>query len=215
MTRSLLDEDDLGDETEELVGYGAIGGEADDMLRELTGVSGEEIIGLEEIIGAMPPTRARNLALARLQQAKRNAQARRGGAPARPAAGSTVEVVQVKNRRHRLLIAGVGPTAAIASLATLAVQIQPQRTFKPKLLSVPSSIALFFALDDVKVGQDSQFATSNQVPCECFSEVAVNAEIDWDTANIGNTITLLVVNIDTTAPTRIFRALIKGLAVKP
>ena len=213
MTRSLYDEDDVGDET---VGYGAIGGEAEDMLRELSGVSGEEIIGLEEIIGAMPPTRARNAALAKLAQAKANAAARRpGAAPALPTAGTRVDIVPIQNRRHRLLIAGVGPTAAIASLATLAVQIQPQRTFKPKLLSVPSSIALYFALDDVKVGQDSQFATSNQVPCECFSEVAVNAEIDWDTANIGNTITLLVVNIDTTAPSRIFRALIKGLAVKP
>ncbi len=214
-----LDEEELGaltlgDPDEEL-----LAGEAEDMLHEL---SGEEIIGLatigypvQEIIGAMPPQRrrlvARKVALAK-------ARGTAGGARAGltlPTAGSLVETKEVAPRFHRLLIMGV-PATDIALGATVAVEIKPQRTFKIKLLSVPSAIAEFFALTDVKVGQDSVLAGTGEIPCQTFSEVAVNADVDWHTANIGHTVTLFVKNIDPTpAPpaTRTFRATVKGLAV--
>lgn len=204
--------------------YNSIGGEAEDLLRELSISGQEEIVGydtlgydvvgyhvgeLEEIIGAMPPSPMRNAAMLKARQAK-------VAAAKRPAAGSTVEVTPQTNRRHRLMVAGLGFTTVLLG-AQAIITIQPQRLFKPKLLSIPSSIAVYFRIDSVFIGQDSQLAVANPMPCECFSEVAVNAPIDWDTANIGNTITLAITNIEPAggAVSRVFSGILIGLGIKP
>jgi|SRR3990170_2970786 len=233
----------IGDEDE-------LAGEAEDLLQELS-VSGEEIIGdeiigddyvgqddysayytspsddlvaAEEIIGAMPPSRGRNVSLAamraarsKLAAAKRPAPAaRRPTGPALPTQGSRVEVLPQVNRRHRLMIAGMGQTV-VALGAAVTITIQPQRLFKAKLMSFPGSIAAFFGITAVFVGQDSQLAAAGMIPCECFSEQAVNAPIDWDTSNIGNTITVNITNIEPAggAPNRTFMGMLIGLGVKP
>jgi hypothetical protein len=84
-------------------------------------------------------------------------------------------------------------------------------------MSIPSSIALYFAITSVQVGQDSQLAAAQAIPAECFSELAVNAPIDWDTCNIGNTITIGVQNIEPAggAVSRTFGGMLIGLGVKP
>jgi hypothetical protein len=204
--------------------YGSIGGEAEDLLAELSVSGPEEIVGydtvgydvvgyhlgeMEEIVGAMPPSPARNAALIKARQA-------RMAAAKRPVAGSNVEVVPQTNRRHRLMICGFGQTV-VALGAQAVITVQPQRLFKPKLLSIPSSIAVFFRIDTVFVGQDSQLAAAGGIPCECFSEVAVNAPIDWDTANVGNTMTITVTNIEPAggAVSRTFMGMLIGLGIKP
>ncbi len=220
------------------VGYGSIGGEAEDLLRELS-VSGEEIIGageeiigwdpyatveqdlvgLEEIIGAAPMApQARQAALAKLRAARTKNQIAKAPTPAAnlPTQGTRVDVQPLVNRRHRLMVAGMGfTTVALGAVATIT--IAPQRLFKPKLLSIPNSIALYFAITGVFVGQDSQLAAAGAFPCECFTETAVNAPIDWDTANIGNTITINIQNIEPAggAVSRVFSGMIIGLGVKP
>lgn len=229
------------------LGYGSIGGEAEDLLQELS-VQGEEIIGTEEIIGwegeqpyagggyypthphddigaaeeivgTMPPSQARNVALAAMRTAKAKlAKPAAGQSPlaALPTQGSRVEVVPQVNRRHRLMIAGMG-RQDVALGANATVTIAPQRLFKPKLMSFPGSIAAFFEITGVFVGQDSQLAAGGTIPCECFTETAVNAPIDWDTANVGNIITINVTNIEPAggAPTRRLMGMIIGLGVKP
>lgn len=225
------------------VGYGSIGAEAEDLLRELS-VSGEEIIGAgeeiigwdpytspeadmvsaEEIIGAAPMApQAKQAALAKLRAARTKTAIAKSGTTTAPAAlqnlptmGTRVEVQPQINRRHRLMVAGMGfTTVALGAVATIT--IAPQRLFKPKLLSIPGSIALYFAITGVFVGQDSQLAAAGAIPCECFSETAVNAPIDWDTANIGNTITINIQNIEPVggAASRVFSGMIIGLGVKP
>lgn len=214
------------------VGYGSIGGEAEDLLRELS-VSGEEIIGedeygvvgdddgeidlmgAEEIIGAMPPSRAKLAAQRKLQLARaKKLRAQKAAQYAR--AGTQIDVVPQVNRRHRLMVAGMGFTTVLLG-ATATITITPQRLFKPKLMSIPGSIAVFFSINAVFVGQDSQLAAAGGIPAECFSETAVNAPIDWDTANIGNTITIQVTNIEPAggAASRIFSGMLIGLGVKP
>ena len=232
------------------IGYGSIGeddeiaGEAEELLQELS-VSGEEIIGddiigdndygayytspaddvvaAEEIIGAMPPSRGRNVSLAALRAARtklataKQPIARRPAAPlALPTQGSRVEVLPQVNRRHRLMIAGMGQTI-VALGAAATITIQPQRLFKAKLMSFPGSVAAFFGITAVFVGQDSQLAAAGMIPCECFTEQAVNAPIDWDTSNIGNTITINITNIEPAggAPNRTFMGMLIGLGVKP
>ncbi len=204
--------------------YGSVGGEAEDLLAELSVAGQEEIVGyetvgydvvgyhlgeLEEIVGAMPNSPASRAALIKTRQAK-------AAATKRPTAGSNVEVVPQTNRRHRLMVAGFGQTV-IALGANANITITPQRLFKPKLMSIPSSIALYFAINTVFVGQDSQLAAAGIIPAECFSEVAVNAPIDWDTANIGNTITINVTNIEPAggAANRTFMGMLIGLGIKP
>ncbi len=220
------------------IGYEALGGEAEELLADLS-VSGEEIIGageeiigwdttaqedlmgVEEIIGAALPAGPVKSALTqRLQAAKlKTALAKKPAAKpasALPVQGTRVEVVPQVNRRHRLMVAGMGFTVvALGAVATIT--ILPQRLFKPKLLSIPGSIALYFAITGVFVGQDSQLASAGAIPCECFSETAVNAPVDWDSANIGNSITLNIQNIEPAggAASRIFSGMIIGLGVKP
>jgi hypothetical protein len=224
------------------LGYGSIGGEAEDLLRELS-VSGEEIIGqqqeeilgdedyveyshpqtdlvaAEEIIGAMPTSRGKNMALQALRAARSKIAPKTAGAsraPALPTQGTRVEVMPQVNRRHRLMIAGMGQTV-VALGAPAVITIAPQRLFKPKLMSFPGSIAAFFGITAVFVGQDSQLAAAGMIPCECFTETAVNAPIDWDTANIGNTITINIQNIEPAggAASRTFMGMLIGLGVKP
>lgn len=229
------------------IGYGSIGGEAEEMLQELAVSGQEEIVGYgsigqpqeeivgysgyysspeedmvsaEEIIGAMAPTAAKTAALARIRAARAKSAAAKPlakpMAPALPVQGTRVDVMPQINRRHRLMVAGMGFTVVLlGGIATIT--IAPQRLFKPKLLSIPGSIALYFAITGVFVGQDSQLAAAGAIPCECFAETAVNAPIDWDTANIGNTITLNIQNIEPAggAPSRIFSGMIIGLGVKP
>lgn len=224
------------------LGYGSIGydvaGEAEELLQDLS-VSGEEIIGageeiigwdtsaaedlmgVEEIIGAaLPPGPVKNAIQQRLASAKvKTALAKKPAAkPALnlPLQGTRVDVVPQVNRRHRLMVAGMGfTTVLLGAIATIT--ILPQRLFKPKLLSIPGSTALYFAITGVFVGQDSQLAAAGAIPCECFTETAVNAPIDWDTANIGNSITLNIQNIEPVggAPSRVFSGMIIGLGVKP
>lgn len=234
------------------LGYGSIGGEAEDLLQELAVSGQEEIVGYgsigqpqeeivgwqggyypspedhmvsaEEIIGAMPPSPSKTAALAQMRAARAKTAlakaptttAAKPAVPALPTAGTRVEVMPQINRRHRLMVAGMGfTTVLLGGIATIT--IAPQRLFKPKLLSIPGSIALYFAITGVFVGQDSQLAAAGAIPCECFAETAVNAPIDWDTANIGNTITLNIQNIEPVggAPSRIFSGMIIGLGVKP
>jgi len=225
------------------LGYGSIGGEAEDLLQELSlGQQQEEIVGAgeeiigweqqpsaayghpyhdlvaaEEIIGAMPSSQGKAMTLQALRAAKAKvATAAKPGAPALPTQGTRVEVMAQVNRRHRLMIAGMGQTV-VALGAPAVITIAPQRLFKPKLMSFPGSIAAFFGITAVFVGQDSQLAAAGLIPCECFTETAVNAPIDWDTANIGNTITINIQNIEPAggAPSRTFMGMLIGLGVKP
>lgn len=220
-----------------MLGYGSIGDEAEDLLREL---SGEEILGQEglgeqygvigwdpdtdlgaseEILGALPASPARNALLARTRAARQKLAAGKQAmtAPADlPTSATRVDVVPQVNRRHRLMVAGFGFTVVNLGAAAV-ITIQPQRLFKPKLMSIPSSIALYFSITGVQVGQDSQLAAAQQIPAECFTELAVNAPIDWDTCNIGNTITIGIQNIEPAggAVSRTFSGMLIGLGVKP
>ncbi len=226
-----------------LLGYGSLGGEAEDLLRELS-VSGEEILGgteeilgadpygvlgamssaeedighTEAILGALPASPARNAALLKARQARMKIAQTKPAASglALPTSATKVDVIPQVNRRHRLMVCGLGLTVVpIGTGATIT--IQPQRLFKPKVLSIPSSIALYFSITSVQVGQDSQLANAQAIPAECFTELAVNSPIDWDTCNIGNTITIQINNIEPAggAASRTFMGMLVGLGVKP
>jgi hypothetical protein len=103
-----------------------------------------------------------------------------------------------------------GPTAVPAG-AQRTFTAQPQIPFKPDRFFVMSALsANNFLVTDVKVGQQSMFASSNGVPASVFAENSVDSVINFDTAQISQQLVAIVVNISTaTAP---FFAAFRGFA---
>jgi hypothetical protein len=114
---------------------------------------------------------------------------------------------------HRLQTIGATTSVAVPAGGAFTITIQPQRPFKTKRWMVTSDIAFFFDVDDVKVGQVSQFAASSITPAASFTEQALGAAIDWDTADIGNLIVITGTNIDTVP--HAFRSNLFGTSLVP
>ena len=164
----------IGAEIEALVA-----GSDDDLLEALSinGTGTSEIVGGYDIVGA-----AKKAAVA---SAVRNAIARRGAAV----------VDRGVNRRRKMPI-GFAPTAITAS-STATIPGAPQNLFRVERLVIGSDICFDVGVSDLKVGNQSQFAQSNEVPGVIFSEVAINTGVEFDTAEVGNQISLLLRNKDT------------------
>jgi hypothetical protein len=85
-------------------------------------------------------------------------------------------------------------TAVTAVSPTADITITPQRLVRVERLVIPSTIAPFFRITQLNVGQEPQFVSAGAIPATVFSEVAVGVRLKGDTANLGNTITLSVAN---------------------
>lgn len=101
-------------------------------------------------------------------------------------AGAVVNKRLDSRRRYPL---GFTPTA-IAAGVTAAIPASPQNLFRAERLVIPSDIAFDLGVRDIKVGNQSQFAQSAEVPGAIFSEVAINTGVTFDTAEIGNQVSL-------------------------
>lgn len=128
-------------------------------------------------------------------------------------ANRSKEVVEPGSFLWRREFIGMSAAAATAAGAAGTVTVQPQRKFKTKRVVVPSTIAAFFAFTDLKVGQNSQAAAIGNTPCQAFVENAVSCYVDFDTADVGNLITMLIQNTDVAAHT--FTAVLFGIALRP
>ena len=96
---------------------------------------------------------------------------------------------------------------------TVAVNSQPQLTFRVERLIVPSDIAGSFVIDGFDVGKNGQFANSDiSVPARIFDEQAVGVRLKGDTAQTSQNITLRVTNTSGAAVR--FRAAIIGSAIE-
>jgi hypothetical protein len=104
---------------------------------------------------------------------------------------------------------GCNGSAVVAPTASVTITSFPQSDFKAKRLIVSSDIAFDFDIQETKVGQQSQLVSAGAMPASAFSEVAVSAYVDWDTANLGNQISIIVTNVG--AVNRSWRAAIIGL----
>lgn len=130
--------------------------------------------GTSEIIGATPKN---NKKAALRQLAMRSA-------------GAVIKRGLDRRRRYPL---GVVPTTIVAG-DTEVIPTTPQNLFRPERLVVPSDISFDVGVTDVKVGNQSQFVETSEVPGTLFSEVAINTGVTFDTAEIGNQISLSVRN---------------------
>lgn len=174
--------DIVGDDDDD---YGSIGMDpqfvgADDMSFLNSLVSGhlDALIsgdGTSEIIGAAPKAAQKKQALKQL---------------AMRSAGAVIKRGLDRRRRYPL---GVVPTT-ITSGDTETIPTTPQNLFRPERLVIPSDIAFDIGVTDVKVGNQSQFVETSEVPGSLFSEVAINTGVTFDTAEIGNQISVQIRN---------------------
>ncbi len=132
--------------------------------------------GTSEIIGAAKNGNAKKKAALRQLAMK--------------SAGAVIKRGLDRRRRYPL---GVVPTTITAG-NTQTIPTTPQNLFRPERLVIPSDIAFDIGVADVKVGNQSQFVETTEVPGTLFSEVAINTGVTFDTAEIGNQISVALRN---------------------
>ncbi len=86
------------------------------------------------------------------------------------------------------------PTLSIVAGATQELRTQPQFLFRPERLIIPSDIAFDLRITDVRVGTQSQFASTDPIPAAVFTEVSVNTAISFKTAEVGNLLSFTAFN---------------------
>lgn len=160
---------------------GSIGASDDESFLQSLSVSGFPYqvsgSGMTEIIGAAEARGA--------QKALNAIKAKKGMA-----------VVQQTPSRRRKMPLGFVPTTVAAS-GTATIPAAPQNIFRAERLMIPSDIAFDLGVTDLKVGNQSQFAQTGEVPAVLFSEVAINTGVEFDTAEVGNQVSAAVRNKDT------------------
>jgi hypothetical protein len=83
-----------------------------------------------------------------------------------------------------------------------------QLAFRPEYFLIPSTIAEFFQIMDIKIGPYSQFVASSEVPATTFSENAPINRLKMDPCPISGKITINVRNTDDRP--HVFTAVIVG-----
>jgi hypothetical protein len=102
---------------------------------------------------------------------------------------------------------------AVAANTQVTLTTQPQTWFKPMRLVVPGSIAPFFTIDNIIIGNKSQFPSPVSLPAETFIPEAQAVVMDLDTVNPALNLTLQVTNISGVAQN--FRATFVGKEITP
>lgn len=164
-------------------------------------VSGEEIIGLSEIVGQDFGSIGEALddVLDDVVSGNGNGAANKLARLSSKMKGlrnidpSAVAVVNNSPNRRRYWHAPF-PATAFAAAATTALQMQPQELFRTERLFMPSQLAADFNITQMFVGQKNQLLVAGEINGSVFSEVAVRSFLNLDTANVGNTINLTMRN---------------------
>jgi hypothetical protein len=132
---------------------------------------------------------------------------------ARIRAAGGVGVKDVDRNKMRIQPAAFANTAVTAA-TKVTLSIQPQRLIQIHSLVIPSMLNGLFDVNDIRVGQQTQFITSGSVPGAAFSEVADGErnKIKLDSADIGHIVAIDVTNNDA-ANTQTFRGVFFAISV--
>lgn len=85
--------------------------------------------------------------------------------------------------------------AGIAAGTQATITTQPQTWFKPQRLVVPDSIGPFFTIDNIVIGNISQFPSPVPLPAEMFGPAAQAVVMDLQTVNPALNLTIVATNI--------------------
>jgi hypothetical protein len=89
---------------------------------------------------------------------------------------------------------------------------RPQVVFRGERMVIPTGVAAFFNIIDIKVGNRSQLTNSTALPAQAFIETAVGMRLSMDTAAVAQDVAIVVNNFNSFATT--FQALIIGTAAQ-
>lgn len=103
--------------------------------------------------------------------------------------------------------------AGIAANTQATITTQPQTWFKPMRLVIGESIAPFFTIDNIIIGNKSQFPSPVPLPGEMFIPQAAAVVMELATVNPALNLTMQVTNISGVAQN--FRAGFVGKEVTP
>jgi hypothetical protein len=113
--------------------------------------------------------------------------------------------------KSREYILGFDSTAVPGSTSANITK-RPQTIFRPERVVVPAAVGVDFQMVDIKVGKNSQFSASGEVPAVVFAETSFGVRLKMDTAQVSMDVTLSVRN--TNVNLRNFTAAIIGPAVE-
>ena len=99
----------------------------------------------------------------------------------------------------------------LAAGETASVTFETEELFRPERFVVSSINSEFFDINGIKVGTSDQFAADGVCPAEIFRPDAVDVDVHFKTANVGNKITISVTNND--AGPQTFKCVFIGTAV--
>lgn len=120
-------------------------------------------------------------------------------------------VVDHHNTKARKTVSPVTATVVGAGL-NANITAQPQTLFRPERFVIPASIAPSFTIQDIKVGNVSQFPNAGDIPGELFAQNSFDTGIRLDTVNPA--INLLVSCTNITGGSLTFRAGFYGTLVQ-
>lgn len=137
------------------------------------------------------------------------APARRGGMPARGGMPVRPVLAQSPVPRHGTLLKDQEPSkdgqlllpmsssGTIAAATAATITARPQvKAFRPQRIVVGASIAAFFTISDIKVGNKSQFVQAGTIPAEAFVQGAFGVAMRQDTVQTAQDYVFQVNNID-------------------
>lgn len=192
---SKYDDDDMLS-GEEIVGATEIVG---DDIAELLGEDGldEYIVSGDddEIVGAGPLRGLNPRILAALKMRMRRdkqALALHRAELARIKNPNAIAVKRTPYREGRKLPLGLAGVIPIGG--TLTINARSQYLFRPVRLVIPSTIAPSCSVSSILMGRNNQLLSATPVPGELFSEVAVGVGVRFDSQEIGQDISVTVVN---------------------
>lgn len=180
--------DIVGAYAHELSGYDFVGDES----------GGDYLVG-DSLLGEMYPEAA----------VRQNALVAAAVANRRVSEGNIVRDVAPTKAREYIL--GFDSTAVPGSTSANITK-RPQVIFRPERVVIPSSVGVDFQVVDIKVGKNSQFSASGEVPAVVFAETSFGVRLKMDTCQVSMDVTISVRN--TNAAQRNFTAAIIGPAIE-
>lgn len=129
-------------------------------------------------------------------------------------AGRDFAVRPMSASRAQVMVLGIESSGTVAATASATITFRAQVLFRGRRLLVPDGIASAFTIDDIKIGNASQFAASGSVPAAAFGETVNSAGGDnlvMQTAQVSQDIVMTITNRSAAAVQ--FRAALFGDAV--
>jgi hypothetical protein len=197
----------------DIVGYGSELVGDDESGGDFERLSGWDFVGDDEsgdadaVMGVWYPGKGKSAAAAN----QKNLMAARAAALASRRVQEGAILRDVNPTKSREYILGFDSTAVPGSTSANITK-RPQVIFRPERVIIPAAVGVDFQVVDIKVGKNSQFSASGEVPAVVFSESAFGVRLKMDTCQVSMDVTISVRN--TNAAQRNFTAAIIGPAVE-